>query len=221
MIRFFKNLAHDPLNTLADWQDTRWPWGIIAAAMIAMVLVAHYIFQEWFFMHPCEQCVFIRYGNLVIALGAIIAMINPKAVLLKLAGYVVSIYGLIYTTLSAVHLAKMHHAVHSDDMDDLFGMQGGSSEPAFPFGLPLGKWAPSWFKPTGDCGYDAPIVPRGAELSDIQAYFIHLYQSADGWYLIPQWKFMDTASCCLLACAVVAIFLVLMLIGWGYQRFRQ
>ncbi|MDU5054091.1 MAG: hypothetical protein E6234_04490 [Sutterella wadsworthensis] len=52
MIRFFKNLAHDPLNTLADWQDTRWPWGIIAAAMIAMVLVAHYIFQEWFFMHP-------------------------------------------------------------------------------------------------------------------------------------------------------------------------
>lgn len=92
-------------------------------------------------MHPCEQCVFIRYGNLVIALGAIIAMINPKAVLLKLAGYVVSIYGLIYTTLSAVHLAKMHHAVHSDDMDDLFGMQGCSSEPAFPFGLPLDKWA--------------------------------------------------------------------------------
>ena len=211
---FFKNLGRDPLNTLADWQNTRYPWGIIAFAMIAMVLLAHYVFQNWLHMLPCEQCVYIRYGNLVIALGCIIAMINPKLLLTKLVGYVVSIYGVVYTLMCSWKLMKIHHAVHSDDLDAMFGMQGCSLEPKYPFGLHLEKWAPDWFQPTGDCGYDAPVVPDGVQLSGLQEWFINLYQSSDGWYLIPQWKFMDMASCCFLACVVVAIFLVAMVIGF-------
>lgn len=101
----------------------------------------------------------------------------------------------------------------------MFGMQGCSTEPHFPFGLPLEKWAPAWFQPTGDCGYDAPVVPDGAVLSDLQRWFIELYQSSDGWYLIPQWKFMDMASCCLLACVVAAIFLAAMIFGWVMRDF--
>ena len=33
MKKFFSGLKTDPVNTLADWQDSRWPWGIIAFAM--------------------------------------------------------------------------------------------------------------------------------------------------------------------------------------------
>lgn len=110
-------------------------------------------------------------------------------------------------------LIGIHDAVHSDDPMAMFGMQGCSTEPHFPFGLPLEKWAPAWFQPTGDCGYDAPVVPDGATLSSLQQWFIELYQSSDGWYLIPAWKFMDMASCCLLACIVAAIFLIGMLTG--------
>lgn len=219
MKKFFSGLKTDPVNTLADWQDSRWPWGIIAFAMIAMVLLAHYVFQDWMHMLPCEQCVYIRYGNLVMALGCIIAMINPKALWAKIVGYVVSLYGLIYTIMCSWKLIGIHDAVHSDDPMAMFGMQGCSTEPHFPFGLPLEQWAPAWFQPTGDCGYDAPVVPDGAVLSDLQRWFIELYQSSDGWYLIPQWKFMDMASCCLLACIVAAIFLAAMIFGWVMRDF--
>ena len=208
MKKFFSGLKTDPVNTLADWQDSRWPWGIIAFAMIAMVLLAHYVFQDWMHMLPCEQCVYIR-----------IAMINPKALWAKVVGYVISLYGLVYTIMCSWKLIGIHDAVHSDDPMAMFGMQGCSTEPHFPFGLPLEKWAPAWFQPTGDCGYDAPVVPDGAVLSDLQRWFIELYQSSDGWYLIPQWKFMDMASCCLLACIVAAIFLAAMIFGWVMRDF--
>ena len=210
MKKFFSGLKTDPINTLADWQDSRWPWGIIAFAMIAMVLLAHYVFQDWMHMLPCEQCVYIRYGNLVMALGCIIAMINPKALWAKVVGYVISLYGLVYTIMCSWKLIGIHDAVHSDDPMAMFGMQGCSTEPHFPFGLPLEKWAPA---------YDAPVVPDGAVLSDLQRWFIELYQSSDGWYLIPQWKFMDMASCCLLACIVAAIFLAAMIFGWVMRDF--
>ena len=35
----------------------------------------------------------------------------------------------------------------------------------------------------------------------------------------PQWKFMDMASCCLLACIVAAIFLAAMIFGWVMRDF--
>ena len=143
MKKFFSGLKTDPVNTLADWQDSRWPWGIIAFAMIAMVLLAHYVFQDWMHMLPCEQCVYIRYGNLVMALGCIIAMINPKALWAKVVGYVISLYGLVYTIMCSWKLIGIHDAVHSDDPMAMFGMQGCSTEPHFPFGLPLEKWAPA------------------------------------------------------------------------------
>ena len=164
MCSFFKGLKTAPLDTLYDWQNGRWPWGIIAFAMIMLVLLAHYLFQNWMHMLPCEQCVYIRYGNLVMALGAIIAMINPKAVWTKICGYVLGFYGLIYTFICSWKLMAIHDAVHSDDLEAMFGMQGCSMEPKFHFGLPLDKWAPEWFKPTGDCGYDAPMPAEGVEL---------------------------------------------------------
>ena len=75
----------------------------------------------------------------------------------------------------------------------MFGMQGCSTEPTYHFGLPLDKWAPDWFKQTGDCGYDAPVVPDGTQLGDFQRWLIEVYQASDGWYLF-RWKFMDMAE---------------------------
>ncbi len=213
-MQFFSNLRSDPINTLNDWQNTRWPWGIMAATMILLVLVAHYVFQEWLHMAPCEQCVYIRYGNLVVALGGLVAMIDPKKIWTKICGYVIAIYGLIYTTVCSLKLIKIHDAVHSDDPAAMFGVQGCSTEPTYPFGLPLDHWAPDWFKPTGDCGYDTPMPPDGVDLSGVQQYLIDMYQQADGWYLIPQWQFMDMAKCCLLACIVTGIVLLAMLAAW-------
>lgn len=216
-MEFFSRLKADPAAALYDWQNTRTPWIIMTSTMIALVLIAHYVFQDWMHMAPCEQCVYIRFGNLVIALGGLIALIDPKKVWTKLCGYALAFGGLIYTALCCFRLMKIHAAVHSDDPAAMFGVQGCSTDPSFPFGLPLAQWAPDWFKPTGDCGYDSPMPPEGVDLSALQQFFIDLYQQSDGWYLVPQWKFMDMAECCLLACAVCAFILAAMLIAWTIQ----
>ena len=221
MIKFMKGLGSDPVRTLADWQDSRWPWGIIAFAMVAMVLLAHYVFQDWMHMLPCEQCVYIRYGNIVMAIGAFLITINPKQALLKIAGIGVFLYGLIYTMICSWKLMGIHDAVHSDDPMAMFGMQGCSTEPHFPFGLPLEKWAPDWFQPTGDCGYDAPVVPDGTQLGDFQRWLIEVYQASDGWYLFPQWKFMDMAECCMLASVCYAALLLVLLAAWGMRAMKK
>lgn len=221
MKKFINGLASDPVRTLADWQDSRWPWGIIAFAMVAMVLLAHYVFQDWMHMLPCEQCVYIRYGNIVMAIGAFLITINPKQALLKIAGIGVFLYGLIYTMICSWKLMGIHDAVHSDDPMAMFGMQGCSTEPTYHFGLPLDKWAPDWFKQTGDCGYDAPVVPDGTQLGDFQRWLIEVYQASDGWYLFPQWKFMDMAECCMLACVCYAALLLVLLAAWGMRAMKK
>lgn len=172
-------------------------------------------------MLPCEQCVYIRYGNIVMAIGAFLVAVNPKQLLLKLAGIGIFLYGLIYTMICSWKLMAIHDAVHSDDPMAMFGMQGCSTEPTYHFGLPLDKWAPDWFKQTGDCGYDAPVVPDGAQLGDFQRWLIEVYQASDGWYLFPQWKFMDMAECCMLACVCYAALLLVLLAAWGMRAMKK
>ena len=171
-------------------------------------------------MKPCEQCVYIRFGFLVVALGALITVINPKNLTLKLVGLVVSVYGAVYGLMCSFKLSAIHHAIHGDDMEAVFGMQGCSLEPKYPFGLALEKWAPDWFLPTGDCGYDTAVVPDGTVLSSAQQFLINMYNSADSWYLIPAWKFMSMAQCCILAFGVALIMVVCLTGSSLWKRFR-
>ena len=206
----------DPIGEIAHWSDMRWPWALIIFLSCALVVLAHNVFQVWLYMKPCEQCVYIRFGFLAIALGALITIINPKNLWLKIVGAVVGIYGCIYGLMCSMKLSS----IHGDDMDAVFGMQGCSLEPHYPFGLPLEKWAPDWFLPTGDCGYDTAVVPDGTVLSDAQRFLIDMYNSADSWYLVPAWKFMSMAQCCLLA-FMVALLMIVVLNGsslWKHCR---
>ena len=150
---------------MAKFQDSRISWAILVFVSVALVVIAHSLFQNYAYMPPCEQCVYIRFAFLCMALGGVIAIINPKNLLFALVGYVFAFWGAVQGIMYSVKLAKIHDAVHGDDP---FGVQGCSTEPHYPFGLPLEKWAPDWFMPTGDCGYDSPMVPDGAVLSDLQ-----------------------------------------------------
>ena len=210
----------DPVGEIARWSDMRWPWLLIIFLSCALVVIAHNVFQVWLYMKPCEQCVYIRFGFLVVALGALITVINPKNLTLKLVGLVVSVYGAVYGLMCSFKLSSIHHAIHGDDMEAVFGMQGCSLEPKYPFGLPLEKWAPDWFLPTGDCGYDTAVVPDGTVLSSAQQFLINMYNSADSWYLIPAWKFMSMAQCCILAFGVALIMVVCLTGSSLWKRFR-
>ena len=193
---------------MAKFQDSRISWAILVFVSVALVVIAHSLFQNYAYMPPCEQCVYIRFAFLCMALGGVIAMINPKNLLFALIGYVFAFWGAVQGIMYSVKLAKIHDAVHGDDP---FGVQGCSTEPHYPFGLPLEKWAPDWFMPTGDCGYDSPMVPDGVVLSDLQKSIVDLY--ADGWYLVPSSKFMSMADCTLLGFGVCFVVLALMLVS--------
>ena len=157
---------------------------------------------------------------LVMVFGGLIAAINPKNVVLKLIGCIAAFYGSILGIKFSIKLNSIHYAVHNPDPDSLFGVQGCSTDPTFPFNLPLANWAPEWFKPTGDCGYDAPIVPDGVALSSTQKWFVDLYQQSEGWYLIPPWHFMNMAQACLLAFSLCLLLLVIMSGAWALKRVR-
>ena len=210
----------DPVGEIARWSDMRWPWLLIIFLSCALVVIAHNVFHVWLYMKPCEQCVYIRFGFLVVALGALITVINPKNLTLKLVGLVVSVYGAVYGLMCSFKLSSIHHAIHGDDMEAVFGMQGCSLEPKYPFGLALEKWAPDWFLPTGDCGYDTAVVPDGTVLSSAQQFLINMYNSADSWYLIPAWKFMSMAQCCILAFGVALVMVVVLTGSSFWKRFK-
>ena len=193
---------------MAKFQDSRISWAILVFVSVALVVIAHSLFQNYAYMPPCEQCVYIRFAFLCMALGGVIAIINPKNLLFALVGYVFAFWGAVQGIMYSVKLAKIHDAVHGDDP---FGVQGCSTEPHYPFGLPLEKWAPDWFMPTGDCGYDSPMVPDGAVLSDLQKSIVDLY--ADGCYLVPSFKFMSMADCTLLGFGICFVVLALMLVS--------
>lgn len=215
------SLKTSPVDTLVRWQETRFLWLLMMVVMGGLIVLAHSFFQIYLYMAPCEQCVYIRFAMFVMVFGGLIAAINPKNIVLKLIGCIAAFYGSIIGMKFSVKLNGIHFAVHNPDPDALFGVQGCSTEPTFPFDLPLASWAPDWFKPTGDCGYDAPVVPDGVSLSSMQKWFIDLYQQSEGWYLIPPWHFMNMAQACLLAFGTCFILLMIMSIAWGIKLSRK
>jgi disulfide bond formation protein DsbB len=219
-MNFLKSLWQEfkscPIGTIAKWQAARFLWLLMAGASIFLVIVAHSLFQNYVFMKPCEQCVYIRFAFLCMAIGGLIAAINPQNSVLKIIGYIFGFWGIIQGIMYSNKLNLIHHAAHSDDP---FGVQGCSAEPSFPLGLPLDVWAPDWFKPTGDCGFDSPIVPDGVELSGLQQFLVDFY--ADGWYLFPASHSVNMAQACLFAYIVCLILLGAMFLSWVIKMFQS
>lgn len=208
------------IKKLSDWQDTRFPWLLMASVSVGLVLLAHSFFQKYLYMPPCEQCVYVRVAFLCMALGGIIAAINPKILILKIVGYGFAFLGSIYGIICSLKLAKIHAAMHAPDADP-FGVQGCSTEPSHLFGLPLEKWAPDWFQPLGDCGKEDPIVPDGAVLSSLQESLINMYTEAGGWYLIPSKHFLSMADCTLMGFAICLVILAVMAVSFVLNRLKN
>jgi len=212
----WNDLRSEPVPTIAGWQDGRFLWLLMAGMSLFMVILAHSVFQHWLYMKPCEQCVYIRFAFFAMVIGGILVAINPKNAVFRVLGYIFAIYGCIKGLLWSVKLNKIHFVAHSDDP---FGVQGCSTEPTFPFGLPLDRWAPDWFKPTGDCGFDNPIVPDGAVLSGMQQWLVDFYR--DGWYLWPPSHFMNMAQCTAILFGVVLLVLMVCAVAWIMQSIRN
>lgn len=158
-----------------------------------LLLVSHFIFVEWLYMRPCTECVYIRFGFCLLAVALVVTGCICASRIGRFAGTV------------AIGLSCAYDIYHSWILlsTETIGSCAINNPPFSLFGLE--RLFPTLFKPTGECGFTAPLVPFDAQLGAIQAWFISLYSEADGWYLIPSIKFGTMAECTLTTFVVMVI----------------
>ena len=164
-------------------------WIYIGVFMLFCVGVAHFIFQNYLYMRPCVQCIYIRYYMIIAGFGAIFIAIFYKQILLYIFGVLVFSYGAICGLLESLKLNTIHQAIANANP---FGVKGCLDRPIFELKIAWDEIMPSLFKATGECGLDMPMPPLGSKFDPLQAYLIDLYQN--GWYLIPNLKLINMAQ---------------------------
>ena len=175
--------------------------------MLFCVGVAHFIFQNYLYMRPCVQCIYIRYYMIIAGFGAIFIAIFYKQILLYIFGILVFSYGAICGLLESLKLNTIHQAIANANP---FGVKGCLDRPKFELNIAWDEILPSLFKATGQCGLDMPMVPTDIKLDTIQGYFVSLYQ--DGWYLIPSLKLINMAQISIIIFSIALILGLILLI---------
>lgn len=192
--------------------NTRIIWLCLFTLTCILLAISHGFFQNYLFMRPCEQCVYIRFAIFCIVFGTLLASIFPCSHVIAFFAYAICFYGIALGIQSAITLQHIHAMVL--DGNPFIAASGCKKIPTFPFDLPLHVWFPQWFLPTGECGLDAPMLSKETfdSLSAIQQFFIHQYEN--GWWLIPKYQWMSMATFCLLyfiLCIMILCYLLLCL----------
>lgn len=199
-------------------------WLFLCLMSVAMLCYTHFFLQNYLFMRPCEQCVYIRLSICIIVCGCLIALISPKNVF-KVVAYSLCFWGVYLGFKHSFLLQKIHLAFKASNP---FGISGCSHTPHFPFALPLDRLFPSFFRPNGACGLDAPLIPTEqiSNLSALQRFFIGNVENnftdgfySKGWYMLPQFEFISMAEACLLAFGVFALGLGVSFCLWARKNF--
>ncbi|MEE3745137.1 disulfide bond formation protein B [Campylobacter porcelli] len=175
-------------------------WIYIGIFMLFCVSIAHFIFQNYLYMRPCVQCIYIRYYMIIAGFGAIFIAIFYKQILLYIFGILVFSYGGIWGIIESLKLNTIHQAIANANP---FGVKGCLDKPIFELNIAWDEILPSIFKATGQCGLDMPVVPLDVKFDPIQAYLIELYQ--DGWYLIPPLKLINMAQISIIIFSIALI----------------
>lgn len=206
------------INKLNHFQATKTPWIILSFTMIFLVFLGHFFFQNYLFMKPCEQCVYIRFMMIVLFFVGIVSIFstnNYTKIIVYALAFWACYLGINYSiTLDKIHLAIASH-------NPFAKAPSCKMIPIFPFSLPLHEYFPELFKPTGLCGYDAPTVPKDVNISSLQEFFVGSSEGnfknglySNGWFLIPSIKFMNMANATLLCFAFTFIVLFAMFLGY-------
>ncbi|MGL5665228.1 MAG: disulfide bond formation protein B [Shewanella sp.] len=160
--KLWQDLKDNPTDCLISLQRERFIWCVMIGASLFLILSAIFYFQLFLNMDPCELCVYIRFSQSCIVIAGLIILINPKNNLLKILGLLLAWYAIIQGLIWSYDLMNIHNAAHMvvDTSMDFFAAAGDaagsacSTEPRFPLGIPLDKWLPFEFAPTGGCGED-------------------------------------------------------------------
>lgn len=191
------------------WYDSRFFWFFMFIIPISFVSISYLFFQNFLYMKPCSICVYIRFYMLVFSFFAIFAWIDPENFVFSF----LSIFGVGFACFMGFSKALELYNIKNAKAQ-IFGSSCGENPQILGFDItqiPI-------FKAGGDCGYDAPILPEFARPRYVQEFFLNFY--SDGWYLIPQYKFIDMSEFCLGFFGLIMMILLLNFISQIFNRIR-
>lgn len=185
-------------------------WACLLVFACILLAISHGFFQKYLFMRPCEQCVYIRFAIFCIVFGALLGFVFPRSHAANLFAFIMCFYGIALGIQVSLTLQHIHAMVLEGN--PFIATSGCKKIPVFPFDVPLHVWFPQWFLPTGECGLDAPMVSKEMldSLNIIQKFFIQQYKN--GWWLIPQFQWVNMATFCLfyfIFCIAILCYLLL------------
>lgn len=130
------------MNGARAFAETRIAWLMLAASALGLEVAALW-FQHGMGLEPCVMCVYERVAVIGLFLAGLLGLLNPRLVVMRLAGYLLWAVSAGWGLL----LALEHVGIQIDKNAALTC----SFSPEFPAWARLDEWLPAVFMPTGYC----------------------------------------------------------------------
>lgn len=130
------------LASIKHFSEQRAAWGLLAFSSLALESTALY-FQYGMGLQPCVLCVYERVAMLGLFAAGIIGLLAPRSLFIRLIALGLGLFsGVKGLIISWRHLDLQMNPAPWKQCEFI---------PDFPETLPLHKWLPSLFSPTGTC----------------------------------------------------------------------
>lgn len=217
------------MNSLNPWytQDAplllarRSTWMALATLTLVALLIGHYFFEKWLFLPPCVQCVYIRFGLLLMTLVAMVGAIAPQKRWARVLAQCVYLVPLVYTIRAALVLVRIDLVKHFPSLTGIFGVPPCTLETHFPLDLPLASLSHHWFAAEAICGSEVSQVPVCAKLSVLQSVLIDQITRDGSWYLIPYFKLISLGDIMFVLTVGLLIAIAVSLYHEAARAFRR
>lgn len=123
----------------------RYPWLLLTAAALLLESFALYM-QHVRGVEPCNECIYIRVGVLVVAAAGLLGALAPKISLLRWSTLLLWTMGLGWSLYRANILLDLEQKVREGAEASCARFKG------FPEWMPLERWLPDIFEPRAMCG---------------------------------------------------------------------
>lgn len=123
----------------------RFPWLLLTAVALLLEAIALFM-QHVQGLEPCNECIYIRVGVLVIAVAGMLGAVAPRIAVVRWGAMAVWMAGLGWSLYRANLLLDLEQKVRDGADASCARFKG------FPDWMPLEQWLPGMFEPRAMCG---------------------------------------------------------------------
>lgn len=172
------------LQKLKALSMQRWGWLLVMLSCVGLLATALY-FQYGLNMQPCIKCINVRAAFAAILLASLIGVLAPRNAFSRLLALIAMLAAAIGGILQAQELLNIEQLLAEG------GFFSCSLFAEFPSWLPLDKWLPAIFEPTGSCG-DTSWQLLGKTMAFWSAVALYCYAAIAAVLLLAQFARIST-----------------------------